>query len=69
VSGRRRTWNRRLTPKPEHLTMNKRTYNVLWRLECAVMALIGAQPRFTIGGSLVAAAHMAVPLLCAHFNL
>jgi len=22
-------------PKPEHLTMNKRTYNVLWRLECA----------------------------------
>ena len=27
--------DRRLTPKPEHLTMNKRTYNVLWRLECA----------------------------------
>ena len=36
---------------------------------CAVMVLIGAQPRFTIGGSLVAAAHMAVPLLCVHFNL
>ncbi len=36
---------------------------------CAVMVLIGAQSRFTIGGSLVAAAHMAVPLLCAHFNL
>jgi hypothetical protein len=36
---------------------------------CAAMVLIGAQPRFTIGGSLVAAAHMAVPLLCVHFNL
>ena len=36
---------------------------------CAAMVLIGAQPRFTIGGSLVAAAHMAVPLLCVRFNL